>query len=70
MTSPPIDFGFALDPAGYAGGFYFASASIRASNAEDKLKLEIGDEENRIDCCDRCGDPSLFLRQGSWASRP
>ena len=70
MTSPPIDFGFTLDPAGYAGGFYFASASIRASNAEDKLKLEIGDEENRIDCCDRCGDPALFLRQGSWASRP
>jgi hypothetical protein len=54
----------------HAGGFYFASASIRASNAEDKLKLEIGDEENRIDCCDRCGDPALFLRQGSWASRP
>jgi hypothetical protein len=51
-----------FDPGGYAGEFYFASASIRASNAANKLKLEIGDEENRVDCCDRCGDPALFLR--------
>ena len=61
-----------LQPAGHvAGGFFFASASIRASNAEGNSKLEIGNEEkNRIDYCDRCGDPALFLQQGSWASRP
>ena len=44
------------DGVGQAKTFHdgITAAAINA------LKLEIGDEENRIDCCDRYGDRALF----------